>query len=273
MMEEVGLAEDVDGDQGGVPLQRELYKSKALLQVEAMAPALGEHLLALAPRVQHEVHSQPQGPPRHRLGSVDAVAPEPHLADERHAQRRGGGEHAEVDAWELTLPDGARAEAEHAARECEAAVRVQAKNVQLLGRYVRSLYDAHGKVAEDPGPERQVLEGAPRPPEARLGADGEEEPGQVAEEEHEANESNVRKPEPGAGDARWEAQQLQEGEELLRRRRVVVVNEHHRRYDAGQWQSQIDEVEADENREVVEEGPPQRYQRGGRGGGGQQRRS
>ena len=75
----------------------------------------------------------------------------------------------------------------------------------------------------------------------------------------------------------YDPPELQEGEELLRRRRVVVVtwpsNEHHRRYDAGQWQSQIDEVEADENREVVEEGPPQRYRRGGRGGGGRQRRS
>ena len=114
---------------GVVVFSREFDEALAVQEVEDVLAALREDLLSLATRVDEDglfgrEHSAGRG-----LGGVDAVAPEPHLADERDAEGGGGREDAEVDAGEGRVPQRVHIEAKRRA----------VKRLRLVYQYSESL--------------------------------------------------------------------------------------------------------------------------------------
>ena len=186
VLEEVRVAEGVHGHELRAVLERDLHEALALAEVEHVLAAPRQDLLALAARVDEDGLARGEDPAGRPLRRVDAVAPEPELADDGHVERGRRREHAEVDARERRVPERVDVEAEGGPVEGEDAVGVHGEHVDLAAveLQVRRRLDGHGEPAEEQAPELRAHEGGPGLAELVHGAVPGREPAEHEDERH-----------------------------------------------------------------------------------------
>jgi len=164
VMVQIRFPEHVHGHQRATVLQGELAKALAILQVDAMPASHRQDLLLESAGIQQERVPLVQGPHRRGPAGVNAVRPQPQLADAGDAKGRRGRQHPEPDSGKGGIPQLVRAKAKHGPVEGESAVGMDAENVPSGRRQGLGGWDEpERKPIKEAAPQPPVLERGPGP--------------------------------------------------------------------------------------------------------------